>query len=51
VNELAIAFAMQCDMSGLTYEQGLEAAERLADEIMAAAEDRSNYLVTTEGES
>lgn len=40
VSNLAIAFAMTCDQQGLTYEAGLEAAERLCDEISAAAESR-----------
>lgn len=40
MDDLAIAFAMRCDDQALTYEQGVEAAEKLAEEIAEAAEDR-----------
>jgi hypothetical protein len=40
MDDLAIAFAMRCDDNGLTYEAGVEAADRLTDEILQAAEDR-----------
>lgn len=44
MNELTIAFVMDCDSRGLTYEQGLNAADSLAEEIVAAAEDRIAYV-------
>lgn len=40
MDELVIAFAMRCDQQGLTYEQGLRAAEDLAEQLQEAAEDR-----------
>lgn len=40
MDELAVAFAMRCDVQGLTYEAGLRAARELADEVEEAAEDR-----------
>jgi hypothetical protein len=43
MDDLVIAFVMRCDEQAMTYEQGLDAAERLAGEIEAAAEDRAAY--------
>ena len=40
MDDLAIAFAMRCDAEGLTHDEGVEAAERLADEILGVAEER-----------
>lgn len=40
MDDLAVAFAMRCDEQGLSREQGIEAAERLAQEIEDVAEDR-----------
>lgn len=43
-DELTIAFAMRMDDQAMTYEQGLLAAEALADEFVQAAEDRKSYV-------
>jgi len=40
MDDLAIAFAMRCDTQGLSHDEGVAAAEKLADEIMEAADDR-----------
>lgn len=40
VDDLVIAFAMRCDEQGLTYEQGVEAAEELAARLEEVAEER-----------
>lgn len=48
MNELAVAFVMNCDTEGLTYEQGIARAEQLADEIVMAAEGRADYLTEAE---
>lgn len=40
MDDLTIAFAMRCDDQGLSYEEGIEAAARLAEEIEFAAADR-----------
>ena len=42
MDELAVAFAMRCDLNGWTYEQGVRAAADLCQEIEDAAEDRAN---------
>lgn len=39
-DDLAIAFAMRCDDQKLSHDAGVEAAEKLADEIMETADDR-----------
>lgn len=41
IDDLAIAFAMRCDDQKLSHEEGVKAAEKLADEIAEVAEDRS----------
>jgi len=38
--DACVAFAIYCDENGLTKEEGVELAERLADSLMAAAEGR-----------
>lgn len=48
LDDLTVAFAMQCDSRGMSYEQGIRWAEQLTDEIMQAAEDRSAYLPNPE---
>lgn len=49
MDDLAVAFAMRCDTQGLTYEQGVEAARELADDLEFAAEERKfNPAVTKE---
>jgi hypothetical protein len=41
MDDLAIAFAIRCDENSLTVAEGIEAAEKLADELMGIAEDRA----------
>lgn len=48
LDDLTVAFAMRCDDRGLTYEQGVEAAEALAEEIVEAAEDRRGLAESRE---
>ena len=40
IEDTSIAFAMFCDINGLTDKQGVELAGRLADELDSAADDR-----------
>jgi hypothetical protein len=42
MNDLAIAFVMGLDKRGVSFERGIEEAEKLAEEILGAAEDRDN---------
>jgi hypothetical protein len=49
VEELGVAFAMHCDMSGLTNEQGCELAERIADALLWIAEDREGVTPLRDG--
>lgn len=44
MDDLTVAFAMRCDELVLTYEAGVEYAQRLADELEQAAEDRASYV-------
>lgn len=48
MDDLAIAFAMHCDDNNLDYEQGLQAAENLADELFMAAEGREYARTNSE---
>jgi hypothetical protein len=41
MDDLAIAFAERLDRGGFTYEHGVEIADKLADEIVGVAEDRT----------
>lgn len=43
VTDITIAFVMDCDRQNLSYEAGIRAAYRLADELVLAAEDRDSY--------
>lgn len=38
--DAAVAFAMHCDLAGLTRQEGLDLAEKVCAEIEAAADDR-----------
>lgn len=48
-SELAVAFAMHADESGLTFDQGVRLAEDIASEIAQAAEDRRDIPGIREG--
>jgi hypothetical protein len=50
MDDLTVAFAMHCDQQSLTYEAGIRAAERLADELYAAAEDRASFAPREQSE-
>ena len=39
--QLVVAFAMQADMRGLSYEEGVNAAEDIGRELEIAAEERA----------
>jgi hypothetical protein len=48
--EAAVAFAMHCDLNGLSVQQGLALAERIDDAITSAAEDRADHPEAEGGE-
>lgn len=39
-SDMAVAFAMHADTSGMTFEQGVRLAQEIAGEVEQAAEDR-----------
>ena len=44
IEDEGVAFAMYCDECGLSFQEGQELAERLADELANSADDRLAYL-------
>lgn len=51
VEDQVSAFAMFCDTSLLTAEEGVELAEELTSQIEWAAEERPGYTTDDEGAS
>ena len=41
VENIRVMFVIDCDEAGLTYDEGVELAQRMADELVDAAQSRT----------